>query len=144
MIAAYLMYTQTSWSSRYVHHDVLPHADTSLRPRALCGMLRNSSGKLATTLTGTIMAFRSAQKIGIIMRGILIAATLSVAGFDASITPELASAAMQRGISKGFTIVTSPSRELIVPVILAVDTGLRTNSYDNRLTSVHSGYAAIY
>lgn len=65
-----------------------------------------SGNKLGYDVTGTIMGLLAVPvKIGIVMRGILIAACLALVKFDAAISPELADADLQRGISAGFMVL---------------------------------------
>lgn len=65
-----------------------------------------SGKKLGYDVTGTVMGLLAVPvKIGIVMRGILIAACLSMVHFDASIDPMLADAGLQRGVSAGFMVL---------------------------------------
>ena len=107
MFGAFLMYTQTvvviSLMCVMMFFLMLTNA-CDMELFATCSIY--SSEKLGYDTTGTIMGLSAVPiKIGIITRGILIAATLSIAGFDATINPDLASETLQLGISMGFMVI---------------------------------------
>ena len=71
---------------------------------AKCAVL--SGKKLGYDVTGTVMGMLTVPlKIGIVTRGLLIAAVLSAVNFDSKIDPSLVTAEFQRGISVGFLII---------------------------------------
>lgn len=94
---------------------------------SLCSIY--STKKLGYDTTGTIMGLTPLPiKIAIILRSFFIAATLSIAGFDPSISPAAASAAMQQGLCFGYMIIPA-----IVTVIgaLIMLFGFRLKSEQN-------------
>ena len=65
-----------------------------------------SGSKLGYDVTGIVMGLLTVPiKVGIIMRGILISACLSLAHFDVGVDPLASTEEMQRGISIGFMIL---------------------------------------
>ncbi|MGE4352819.1 MAG: MFS transporter [Oscillospiraceae bacterium] len=130
MIAAYLMYTQTFMVIALMCIMMFFLMLTlACDPELFAACSVYSSEKLGYDTTGTIMGLSAVPiKIGVVARGILIAWILSIAGFDAAIAPELASAAMQRGISMGFTIVPAVTI-LIGAVIMAVGYKLKNEQH---------------
>lgn len=65
-----------------------------------------SGKKLGYDVTGTVMGLLAVPiKIGIVMRGILIAACLALVNFDPNINPASAGVEIQRGISAGFMVL---------------------------------------
>lgn len=107
MILAYFIYQQT-WLVIGIMCFVFflltmtNACDTELF--ATCSVF--SSIKTGHDTTGTIMGLLTVPvKVGVIMRGILISVSLSIAGFNASIDPAAASVAMQKGISLGFMVI---------------------------------------
>ncbi|MGE4352821.1 MAG: MFS transporter [Oscillospiraceae bacterium] len=107
MVGAFLVYTQIALVIALMCVMMFAVRMTnSCDPELFAACSIYSSKKLGYDTTGTIMGLLAVPiKVGVISRGILIAMTLSIAGFDAAIAPELASATMQRGISMGFTII---------------------------------------
>lgn len=90
---------------------------------SLCSIY--STKKLGYDTTGTIMGLTPLPiKIAIILRSFFIAATLSIAGFDPSINPAAASAALQQGLCFGFMII--PAIVTVIGTIIMIF-GFRLN-----------------
>ena len=84
---------------------------------AKCAVL--SGKKLGYDVTGTVMGMLTVPlKIGIVTRGLLIAAVLSAVNFDPKMDVSLVTAEFQRGISVGFLIIPAVV-VLVGAVILA-------------------------
>jgi len=82
------------------------HMSNAIDPELYAGCAGYSGKKLGYDVSGTVMGLLTVPlKIGIVFRGILIAAVLVIANFDASLDPASATVELQRGVSIGFMII---------------------------------------
>lgn len=107
MVAAFIVYQNTVGVIILMCAVVFAMSMTlAIEPELYAACAGYSSSRIGYDSTGTVMGLLTVPlKIGIVMRGILISAALSIGGFSADIDAAAAGESVQRGICIGFMII---------------------------------------
>lgn len=107
MVAAFIIYQNTVGVIILMCAVVFAMSMTlAIEPELYAACAGYSSSRIGYDSTGTVMGLLTVPlKIGIVMRGILISAALSIGGFSADIDAAAAGESVQRGICIGFMII---------------------------------------